>query len=130
MTEVIVSLESVLTLQLQTPRKSLITRMVDVLPPFNSTSDDAAKMQKQVMHMKKFLERNGALALEDQLQILGAMNTFSANTLKLATRNYASDMIIGKEAMLPCTKESYQTIVLWQSRRPRYLSRGNRRSSC
>nr|XP_043632951.1 dual specificity protein kinase pyk3-like [Erigeron canadensis] len=88
MTEVIFSLESVLTLQLQTPRKSLITRMVGVL--------QAAKMQKQVMHMERSLERNAALALEDQLQILGAMNTFSAKTLELATQSYASNMIIGK----------------------------------
>nr|XP_043631849.1 probable serine/threonine-protein kinase CST isoform X2 [Erigeron canadensis] len=75
MTEIIFSLESLLILQLQTPGKSIFTRMVDVFS-FNSTVENpgmgfgllAANKRKHPLLRKNFVQQNVALVLEDHLQ--------------------------------------------------------------
>nr|XP_043632950.1 wall-associated receptor kinase-like 10 [Erigeron canadensis] len=85
--------------EVQTPAKSIFTRMVDVLPPFHYTGENpgmgfgflTAKKRK------KFLLQNGALLL-DKLKNFGAgsMEIFSAKTIEVATQNYADDIISGR----------------------------------
>nr|XP_043612799.1 putative receptor-like protein kinase At5g39000 [Erigeron canadensis] len=102
MTEVIFSLESILTLQLQSPGKSIFTKMIYVFP-FNSAAENPdPSLIKNTTSKATIGSNNDAASDVNTVDPHGSivphpnLRVFSFAELKVATRNFQNVTVLGE----------------------------------